>query len=67
MKQGTGNSSSSGGKVEPRSNAINPEAAAEIGRQVVHTVPVPLNAGRGYQAPAPVATTSHRSGSQGKR
>lgn len=53
-------------KTEPRAHAINPGAAATIGVQELRTVPKPLMAGRGYNAPAPVATTSHKSGSQGK-
>jgi len=66
MKQGMGKSSMSGGKVEPRSTAVNPEYAAEIGRQTVHVKPVPASLGRGFEAPKPVAATTHKSGSQGR-
>jgi hypothetical protein len=65
MKQGSGKSTISGGKVEPKSQGINPEYAAEIGRQTIHTRPVPVTEGRGIMAPK-AASTTHRSGSQGK-
>jgi hypothetical protein len=65
MKQGTGKTTVSGGKVEPNSRAVNPEAAAEIGLQKTHIKSVPMYEGRGLQAPM-VGSTSHKSGSQGK-
>jgi hypothetical protein len=65
MKQGMGKTTMASTKVEPRSQAVNPEAAAEIGRQVTHVRSVPMYEGRGLQAPM-VGSTSHKSGSQGK-
>jgi hypothetical protein len=66
MKQGSGNSSHSAGKIEPRSTAVSPSAAGQIGIQTMNTQSNPLNIGRGFAAPAPVATTTHHCGSQGK-
>ena len=66
MKQGSGHSSMSASKVEPKSTAISPSAAGQIGIHQVNTQPNPLTLGRGYAAPAPVATTCHHSGSQGR-
>lgn len=65
MKQGSGNSSAGERKIEPRSQAVNPGGAAQLGTAVISN-PTPLYAGRGYTAPAPAATTSHKAGSQGK-
>jgi len=66
MKQGSGKSTVSGGKVEPKSRGINPEYAAEIGLQKVqHRPAVQMYEGRGIQAPKATPST-HRSGSQGK-
>ena len=65
MKQGTGKSTMSGGKVEPKSKGINPEYAAEIGRQTTHHRSTPMYEGRGIQAPK-ASPSTHRSGSQGK-
>lgn len=67
MKQGTGHSSAGQRKVEPRSTAINPATVSELGVHQVRTRTEPMDAGRGFTAPAPVATTTHKSGSQGKR
>jgi len=65
MKQGSSKTTMSGGKVEPNSRGVNPEAVAEIGRQTVHTHSVPMYEGRGLKAPM-ASSTSHKSGSQGK-
>jgi len=65
MKQGTGHSSDSAQKREPIPHAINPGGAAQLGIAVIKN-PTPLDAGRGYSAPQPVATTNHPCGSQGK-
>ena len=66
MKQGQAQSSRTGAtKQEPQSQGINPEYAAEIGRQTVHYTPVPMYEGRGIEAPT-VGTTTHHCGSQGK-
>jgi hypothetical protein len=65
MKQGTGQSSDSGRKQEPVSHAINPGGAAQLGVAVIKN-PTPLDAGRGFTAPKPVAETIHHCGSQGK-
>jgi hypothetical protein len=64
-KQGTGKSTISGQKVEPKSQGINPEYAAEIGRQTAHHRSVPMYKDRGIQAPKASAST-HKCGSQGK-
>lgn len=64
MKQGSGHSTDSGRKSEPVSHAINPGGAAQLGIAVVKN-PTPLEGGRGFMAPEPVATTIHHSGSQG--
>ena len=68
MKQGSGSSSRSAGKVEPKSSAVSVEATANIGvRQVYTSGKDPaLTKGRGFEAPKPVACTSHKGGSQGK-
>ena len=65
MKQGRGNSSRGDMKVEPMSKAKNPAKAASIGLQQVRTRPH-TDLGRGFTAPAPVAKTIHKSGSQRK-
>ena len=65
MKQGTGRSMAGSRKIEPRSEAINPKAVADIGLQQVRTVPQPLHEGRGYKAPMGGSST-HSRGSQGK-
>lgn len=74
MKQGMASfTGAADRKMEPRSTAINPGSAGNIGlAQGSHAEEgdftpriTPLNAGRGYQAPA-IATTSHKCGSQGK-
>ncbi len=64
MKQGPGHSSDSGQKREPIPHAINPGGAAQLGVAVISN-PTPLEAGRGFTAPQPVATTIHHGGSQG--
>lgn len=75
MKQGSGTSSRSGGKVEPRSQAINPGGVAQLGTHVGNHATdkgdigngavEKMHAGRGYSAP-PTGTQCHHSGSQGK-
>lgn len=65
MKQGSGNSSRGDTKREPISHAINPGGVSELGNAVAKN-PSPMSAGRGFTAPAPVATTTHECGSQGK-
>lgn len=73
MKQGTGNRQAGDQKVEPRSTAINPGGVGNIGlAQGSHAEEgdftpriTPMNAGRGFLAPG-IATTSNKSGSQGK-
>ena len=65
MKQGTGNSKSGSQKVEPKSKAVNPRVVADIGIHQIRTRPH-KDLGRGFTAPAPVATTTHKSGSQRK-
>lgn len=65
MKQGMGQSRMAATKVEPRVHAVTPAMAGNIGIQQVRTAPMPA-AGRGFTAPAPVACTVHKSGSQGR-
>lgn len=66
MKQGRASSSRMGStKTEPRSQAVNPGAAASIGIQEVRTKSEPLYEGRGLKAPM-VGQTNHKAGSQGK-
>lgn len=52
-------------KVEPIPHAISPGGASEIG-VAQYQNPTPLDDGRGFSAPRPVATTNSNSGSQGK-
>jgi len=65
MKQGSGSHVNSGAKREPISRAVDPGGAEQLGNMVIKN-PVPLYAGRGYTAPAPVGKTVHATGSQGK-
>lgn len=72
MKQGTSHDSMKG-KTEPKSTAVNPGGADNLGQAKGNHVDcntftpriTPLYAGRGYEAPA-IGSTSHKSGSQGK-
>lgn len=73
MKQGRATTTGNDSKTEPRSMAINPGYAGNIGlAQGNHAEEgdfrpniTPMNAGRGYSAPG-IATTTHPCGSQGK-
>ena len=65
MKQGSGNSTSGGQMRQPVSHAISPGGAAQLGTMVIKN-PTPLDAGRGFSAPAPVSCTTSNCGSQGK-
>ena len=65
MKQGQATSSHSGStKVEPKSQAVNPGAAGNIGIQALHTHSQLLYEGRGLEAPM-AGTEIHHYGSQG--
>lgn len=68
MKQGMGKNTIAGGKVEPASRAVSVDKVANIGQQIVRTVPPSkeLYKGRGFEAPK-ASSSIHRSGSQGKR
>lgn len=66
MKQGSAPTRMAGAKREPAARAINPGPASMQGIQEIRTKTTPMVAGRGFNAPAPVATTQHKSGSQGK-
>jgi hypothetical protein len=66
MKQGSGKSMASGQKHEPKSAAVSVDRAANIGLQQVRTrQPAPMFKSEGYKAPM-AASSSHKSGSQGK-
>ena len=73
MKQGSGTSSHSGGKVEPRSMAIRPAGVAQIGiaqgthvmdKGEMHGAFERMHAGRGFKAPMDMSVTHHKGGSQ---
>ena len=64
MKQGTGKTSISAGKVEPQSKAKNPGKVGSIGLQQLRTRPY-KNLGEGYKAPI-ASATNHKRGTQGK-
>lgn len=66
MKQGSGKGISAGQKRESVVHAISPRGATQLGAMEFKN-PSPLNAGRGFTAPAPVGKTIHPSGSQGRR
>ena len=65
MKQGTGKSSVSATKVEPKSRAVNPEAVSELGIHQYRTKSISLYEGRGLEAPM-AGKCVHKGGSQGK-
>lgn len=65
MKQGTGNNTNSGRKVEPISKGISMDHVANIGVQVVRTRAAPPCCTEGYKAPM-MSSSNHKSGSQGK-
>lgn len=76
MRQGSASRTVTEVKVEPRSKAIIPAGAAQIGIRIGNHITdhgstgyggVPLGAGRGFKAPRDVGVTVHRGGSQGKR
>ncbi len=68
MKQGSGKNVMSGAKVEPTSHSISIDKVANIGQQIVRTVPPTkdLVNGRGYTAPKDNSVSHHKGGSQGK-
>jgi len=51
-------------KREPITESYSPAAVGQIGITVVQ--PVPIEPGRGYQAPDPTEACTHPSGTQGK-
>lgn len=66
MKQGSGRTTDSARKVEPKSMGINPGAVSQIGNHVGPPRAIePMHEGRGLKAPM-VGTTQHHTGSQGK-
>lgn len=66
MKQGrAGRDARESMKVEPTSKAKNVSKVADMGILQVRTRPH-KDLGRGFEAPAPVSDTRHKSGSQGK-
>jgi hypothetical protein len=74
VKQGTGHSSDSARKVEPRAMAVNPKAVAQIGTALGNkATDVPgtlrggaeaMHKGRGFSAPHDEGRTIHHGGSQ---
>jgi hypothetical protein len=65
MKQGTGHSTDSGRKIEPRAHAVSVPYVAEMGQQYVRTTSLKMYEGRGYEAPKN-SSTCHPCGSQGR-
>ena len=65
MKQGTGKNYSGPMKVEPRSTAVPPARAADIGIQQIRTRPAPAYKTVDGMAPK-MSTETHHCGSQGK-
>jgi hypothetical protein len=75
MKQGSGRSSHSGGKVEPTPHAVKPAFVAQLGTSMGNHVTekgtvrggsVTMDAGRGFKAPHDDHCTAHKAGSQGR-
>jgi len=65
MKQGSGNSTSSAHKTEPKSMGISPKGVAQIGIAVDPRAVESVHEGRGLKAPM-ASSTIHHGGSQGK-
>jgi len=65
MKQGTGHSSDSGRKVEPKAHGVSPKYVSELGVHQVRTKSVSLYTGRGIEAPM-AGKQNHPRGSQGR-
>lgn len=66
MKQGRASRDvNEGGKVEPKSRAVNTTFVADIGVKHVKTVATPMYDGRGYKAPMHSQSTK-KGGSQGR-
>lgn len=63
MKQGRASSNVSDPKTEPIAHKVNVGAVSQLGAHQ-SSPPPPLESGRGFMAPAPVACTVHKSGSQ---
>lgn len=76
MKQGSGNSRMGDTKPATRTHAVSPAYTGQIGTSHGNHVPEraaplsgglkPMYSGRGFSAPSPVSTTTHRGGSQGR-
>jgi hypothetical protein len=66
MKQGQAPKVEASHKVEPKSQAVNPGWAAQLGEMVGNRRAIEhMDAGRGFKAPA-IKSGSSNSGSQGK-
>lgn len=67
MKQGQASQTGmAAGKVEPKSRAVSPAGADQLGQKVATVSGYkPLHVGRGYEAPK-AANSVHHCGSQGK-
>jgi hypothetical protein len=65
VKQGTGRSSDSGRKVEPKAHGVSPKCVSELGAHQVRTKSVTMYTDRGIEAPM-VGKQSHPRGSQGR-
>lgn len=67
MKQGTGHTFRSGGKVEPSSKAVSPGGADQIGQKLHQKADrTELYPGRGYSAPMAGKMNHGNCGSQGR-
>lgn len=68
MKQGRASVQGDDSKVEPRSRAVNPGAADQIGQKLYDKNDrTQMYPGRGYSAPMAGVTNHGNCGSQGKR
>ena len=77
MRQGSGTSTMSGRKTEPRAHAISPAGVSQIGSamgnhatdtgKILHGSSISIDKGRGFEAPKDSGRTIHHGGSQGRR
>lgn len=65
MKQGSGNNSDGGRKVEPTPHAVTPARSNQYGESVAYQKD-PTYVGRGFSAPKNVDQSTSNKGSQGR-